>query len=1205
MVATDDELWSKQWGGNMYASYGTVHSKGLLILVNRNSSLENVQLIINTDRVIAITFECQQKKLNVINVHAPNHDGEKPDFLSQLENHVLHIDPGDGYVIAGDFNMVLNNNLDIISGKHHDYKIVELFGTMLSSLDVYDAWRLLHGSAKEYTWCKSNPFIARRLDYILLSDSLVYRILACEIMPVPNTDHSGVSIDIQLQELRRGKSHWKFNENLLKSPTYTEIIKNLFDEIRNLPGNLTAQQKWDLCKLHIKETTINYAKKQAKNKRNDWKLLESKLKTLELVLSVDPDNVDALANMKDTKLALDLYALQQAQGAQVRSRINWIENGEKNTKYFLNLEKARASSNTIITLKDQNGKSHSDQSEILQLQHHYFSQLYSKKFDLSSVTDNLDDFCMDLEVPQLSEAEKESCEGPVTPDELFSAVKKLNNHSAPGSDGLTVPFYKYFWDQIKGMVLESLNEALLVGLMSTLQRQGIITLFHKGKQLPRDELSNWRPITLTNTDYKILAKVLAMRMQGVVRNIIHENQVGYVRGRSISTILRTIGDVIELIQYNNDTGAIIALDYAKAFDSVNKQFLCKVFQLFGFGHIFQQWVKTITDKTVSCVTHCGWKTAYFEVQSGIRQGCPFSPLAFILAVELLALKIRQSNGIAGIRLPNIMPNNSINIKILQYADDTTLFMRDRNDILNGLSIVTQYSKFSGLKLNKNKTEAMWLGREKDSRVTVADLKWKIDDPAIKILGVIFSNSKPASEIMENWEPRLQNVKRIIKSWEKRDLSLIGKIHVIKTFLLSQFIYLMQSISLPEVVLTQINTTLFKFVWKKRTNNKRAFEKVRRNVLCSSPEDGGLNMINILDMQDSFLIAWMNKLWCNRDSFWAHVPLFYISQLGPDLAVLNSNIGIKEFRGLTVVKAHFWKSALISWLKYQKIHECDEIQPNQVKNQNIWNNNIIRYQGKVLFFPEWINKGIINIGDLYVDDHIKTFAQMEQHLGTSPRLLLQYNVVVNAVPQAWKNVTDQMVLNVSPTFGGCNISVLTSAKVRKLLVKLKWKQPCSINFWANKYLDMQLDSKLWNLAFATVKESRLRVLQFKILHNIYPTRILLAKMGITENNRCPHCNEIEYIEHFFFSCQISRLLWSHIEAKLDSDYGIYIQFEEKSILFGVVEGYNSMMRKLINTHILIGKLCISKFKYGTYHNITNLFDYECTIRERIQGGWDIP
>ena len=71
---------------------------------------------------------------------------------------------------------------------------------------------------------------------------------------------------------------------------------------------------------------------------------------------------------------------------------------------------------------------------------------------------------MGLEVPQLSEAEKESCEGPLTPDELYSAVKKLNNHAALGSDGLTVPFYKYSWDQ----KLESLNEALLVGSKSTL-----------------------------------------------------------------------------------------------------------------------------------------------------------------------------------------------------------------------------------------------------------------------------------------------------------------------------------------------------------------------------------------------------------------------------------------------------------------------------------------------------------------------------------------------------------------------------------------------------------------------------------------------------------------------------------------------------------------------------------------------------------------
>ncbi len=1198
MIQSDVDVWTKQWGGKLYASYGTTHSKGLVILINRNCKVENVKIQINTERILSISFVYQNKNLNIFNVYAPNQDKDKLDFLGQVENQVNLVEQGDGIIIAGDFNMVLDNKLDIISGHPHDSRIVTSFDSMLSSLDVYDIWRLLHSEEKRYTWCKHNPFIARRLDYILVSEQLLSKIITCDITPAPHTDHDGVSLEIQLQEIKRGNSFWKFNENLLKSPKYVEIVKNVISEFENMPVNVSAQQRWDLCKLHIKEISINFSKKQAKIRKDDLKLLETRLKMLECTLSTDPNNENAREQMNDTKLALDLYALQLARGAQIRSRIRWIEEGEKNTKYFLNLEKANASSGVITALKDANSELQTNQNEIINILHNYYSHLYSKKFDISSVTEYIHRFCNDIDIPQLCERDRESCEGPATYEELEFALKHLNISSAPGSDGLTLPFYKHFWVYIKDMVLKSINSALETGSLSTLQRQGIIILFHKGKQTSRNDLTNWRPITLTNTDYKLITKVLARRMQAVIKSIIHENQVGYVRGRTISTIIRTIDDVIEFIDVSNETGAIIALDYAKAFDSVNKQFLCKVFNMFGFGRSFIQWVSTITENTVSCVSHCGWRTAYFNVDSGIRQGCPFSPLAFILAVEILALKIRQNGGVAGIRLPSINPNDHTSIKILQYADDTTLFLRDRNDILNGLTLVKQYSKFSGLTMNRNKTEAMWLGRDKNSKQKVTDITWKVEDPHLKILGVTFRNDRRASEIKENWDNRIQRVIHAIKSWEKRDLSIVGKIHIVKTFMISQFVYLMQSIGLPDMVLKEINTMLFKFVWKKRYNNRRAFEKVRRNVLCGNTDCGGLNMINIVDMQHSFYIAWMSKLWHNHSAFWATIPLYYLFQLGQDFAVLRANVHKKEFIGLYKIKSEFWKKTIIAWLDHHKVYTYDDITADHIKNQSLWNNSIIRYQGRVLFFTKWLANGILTVGDLYNGDQIMSFPQLEDKMGRAPALLLQYNVVINALPHEWRNIAQDATYNRSPSFLENDISVLSSPKVRELITKRKWKQPCSVNFWTNKYVNVQLDSRIWNLAFTTVKESRLRVLQWKILHNIYPTQILLMKMGVTDNNQCVYCNEIDYIEHFFYGCNLSRNLWSHVENTILVKHDIQIQLEEETVMFGLLEGYNKSVRKTVNTYILIGKMCVSKFKYGSYNNIRTLFDYECALREKL-------
>ena len=124
---------------------------------------------------------------------------------------------------------------------------------------------------------------------------------------------------------------------------------------------------------------------------------------------------------------------------------------------------------------------------------------------------------------------------------------------------------------------------------------------------------------------------------------------------------------------------------------------------------------------------------------------------------------------------------------------------------------------------EKKTEGMWLGRAKYSKETVEQIRWNVGSSVIKILGVYFSNTTRASNIAENWNSRIEKILRIIKLWEKRNLSLLGKVNIIKTLLLSQFVYIMQALTIPEDILKSINTILSKCLWKKIITNKKVFE----------------------------------------------------------------------------------------------------------------------------------------------------------------------------------------------------------------------------------------------------------------------------------------------------------------------------------------------------------------------------------------------
>ena len=268
--------------------------------------------------------------------------------------------------------------------------------------------------------------------------------------------------------------------------------------------------------------------------------------------------------------------------------------------------------------------------------------------------------------------------------------------------------------------------------------------------------------------------------------IISEDQNGFIKGRHSGIVIRAVDDIIEFTDKLNIPGALVSLDYTKAFDSLSKEFLLKSFELFGFGPELSQWIRVINSEVISAISYNGWLSNWFPIECGIRQGCPLSPFCFIIACEILACKIRQNNNIKGIQV-----SAREEIKILQYADDTTLFLGDECSIDESLRIIDLFSEISFLNLNRNKTEAMWVGCWKYRRKTYSDITWKLfPDNRINLLGVIFQNDRSASDIADNWESRIEKCEGIMKSWMGRNVSIYGKIVLTKSLLMSQFLYIM-------------------------------------------------------------------------------------------------------------------------------------------------------------------------------------------------------------------------------------------------------------------------------------------------------------------------------------------------------------------------------------------------------------------------------
>ena len=154
---------------------------------------------------------------------------------------------------------------------------------------------------------------------------------------------------------------------------------------------------------------------------------------------------------------------------------------------------------------------------------------------------------------------------------------------------------------------------------------------------------------------------------------------------------------------SNKPGILFFTDFEKAFDSLEWDFLNKSLELFNFGLEFIRWVYSFYKNIQSCVINNGLCCKYFYIERGVRQGDWLSPYLFVTAVEILGIAIRNKDSIKGIEI------NDLETKLLQFADDTTAVLSDLNSTNAFLSLLEEFEKASGLKLNVKKTEAMWIG----------------------------------------------------------------------------------------------------------------------------------------------------------------------------------------------------------------------------------------------------------------------------------------------------------------------------------------------------------------------------------------------------------------------------------------------------------------------------------------------------------------
>ena len=811
------------WDGPVfYSPAASNHSCGVAIACSRSLPCTYTQIRHDSNgRCISVLCTFQNTSFRLCNIYAPCIPKERIRFFNEL---YLYTRGNIPIILGGDFNCIMSSvdrsgdssNTSSFVGR----KELSLF---IESFHLIDSWSLFFPAESGHTWRHAGKGLSSRLDRIYVSRDFV--IEKSSILKFVFSDHDVVNTVIGFQSrsnirnVNIGKGYWKCNISILHDLDFiNELIAHykLWSTLK--PGFNSVIDWWDDIKGRIKKMIISHSVRIANQRRDRLVVLQNRC---------------VVSNRAEIVKLLNI----QGEGARIRARCRIIDEGEKPTSFFYKQERTRGDSKVIDSVYNREGRVVSDQGGIMDVFHSFYSDLFSESDTCGPDQDvfiNSIDKC-------ISPDDRILLESPIELLELKEALSTMAPNKSPGIDGLPCEFYTLFFDLVSEDLLAVYNDAFMKGCLSETQRTGLITLLPKKGDLldPR----NRRPISLLTIDYKILAKVLQIRLARVMPGIINQFQTCSVKGRSIHFNLSIIRDVVDYTYYNKCACALISIDQEKAFDKVNWDFLFRVLQKFNFGSNFCKWIKVLYSGISSRLLINGFCSDNVSINKGVRQGCPLSPSLYVLFIEPLAQYIAKSS-IRGFCIPG---SGGRVVKFLQYADDATCVASTLSDVKEFFNAFDLFRSATGATLNMNKTSGLKLGAFVGRKLP-ANIEWR--DTCMRINGIMVGNS---NAIASNWSLKMDKLKYRIGLWEKRFLTLLGKVLVINTLLYPVFYYLAPIFPVPGSVVREVDTCVFKFLWSNKT------ELVARGVVRLNRDEGGLGLNDFRTTMNALAIRFLFPL----------------------------------------------------------------------------------------------------------------------------------------------------------------------------------------------------------------------------------------------------------------------------------------------------------------------------------------------------------
>jgi exonuclease III len=706
------------WGLNTTANGS--RSAGVAVLVRRelltNGDLSWAEAQAHKDpggRLLVLPMQWGGHALRLVCAYLPNAVGQQVDFIQQQLQPAMQA-PG-SYLLAADFNFVTNLALDRVStapgGSQPSTAAAQCFANAFPSM--VDVFRHRHPTRRAYT--HHSPTSAARLDRWYASEALQPYLWQCSIGDETPSDHRPVILQLAAagqQQQRQGPGLLRARvQQVWEDVEAREQLKQFLEQAAAAQPDSDAEflEWWPSFKggVHLK---CRQLAREVRARQQATRGMAREAARAQVAAAYEA--VEASITAAQTEAALEQLqqARQQwrssvgaeARAAEWRRRQDWLHHGERpNPRLTSHINpKSTGEERRLPPVQSPaTGRWVSGGVPLAQVVAEYWAQVSDEPgIDPAAqeqVLQAVRDTGMRIEAVVADMLGREE----VLEEEVCAALKHAPSGKVPGLDGLPVELYRRYKEVCVPLLAKLFTAIGRLARVPLGFLDGVISILHKAGL--REVLGNYRPITLLNTDYRLLAKVLAYRLKSVQGRVVGPEQTAFLPGRHIGENIMLLQLLPHALPADSHAVAVFC-DFRKAYDTMSRAFLFKLLEAAGLGGGFLTWVKLLLTDTKACACVNGFLSKLVSFKAGVRQGCPLAPQLYLFVAQAL-LALWKKAGF-GVRVAGKV------ITATQFADDAQVFLQTLQEVHQFLACMDTFKAASGQGLNVAKTEVLLLGK---------------------------------------------------------------------------------------------------------------------------------------------------------------------------------------------------------------------------------------------------------------------------------------------------------------------------------------------------------------------------------------------------------------------------------------------------------------------------------------------------------------